>query len=392
MAGTMTRLLATYIEERVNLPPYNLISDQNDWLNCLERLRSEPRLAIDLEANSLYAYREQICLIQITIPGQDYIVDPLADIDVEGLGFIIEDASVEKVFHAAEYDLILMKRQHGWECQNLFDTMWAARILGLPRCGLANLLSEFYQVDQNKKHQKANWCRRPLGEKMLTYAQLDTHLLLQLRDDLTKRLRQNRCLAEAQEIFSEQCHIKLNDNSFDPNDFWNINGVRDLPPKKRAIVKALFIYRDQQAKKLDRPPFKVFGNRTILELAEAAPRYIEELTHIHGMSKGQIRRYGRSILEIIEQARNDRPPRRRKSGKRPPDEVYCRYETLHNWRKQKAKRRGVESDVILSRDTLWNLAWSNPQTPSDLRETNGLGPWRLKEYGQEILSLLDSNQ
>ena len=374
----------------MRLPPYKLVTTQKEWLECLKALQQEPRLAIDLEANSLFAYREQVCLIQISIPGQDYIVDPTAALELGGLGDLFGNPDIEKVFHAAEYDLILVKRQYDWILKNLFDTMWAARILGYPRCGLANLLHDFFDVQQDKKHQKANWCRRPLTDSMLAYAQMDTHLLLRLRDEMAEELRDDNCLAEAQEIFAGQCHIHLNDNSFNPDDFWSINGTRDLSPQKQALVKALFIFRDSQARRLDRPPFKVFDNRTIIELAEAAPKYLEELSHIHGMSRGQVRRYGRPILQVIAQARHDRPPKRPpKTNKRPPDAVVNRYEKLHNWRKEKAKKRGVESDVIISRVALWSLAWANPQSAAELANTDKVGPWRQETYGAEILTLLD---
>jgi ribonuclease D len=376
----------------VNLPPFKLVTTQKQWLGCLGALRQEPRLAIDLEANSLFAYREQVCLIQISIPGQDYIVDPTANLDLSGLGELLADEKIEKVFHAAEYDLILVKRQYGWTLQNLFDTMWASRILGYPRYGLANLLQDSYGVEQNKKHQKANWCRRPINEQMLAYAQMDTHYLLRLRDQLDAELKDSDCLAEAHEIFADQCHIELSDNNFKPDGFWSINGIRDLSPKKRALVKGLYTFREQQARQLNRPPFKVFNNRTIIELAEAAPKYLEELSHVHGMSTGQIRRYGQSILEVLSHPSHDPAPKRPQPTIRPPDEVTVRYEKLHNWRKSKARDRGVESDVIMSRGALWTLAWANPQSLTELEGVDKIGPWRRETYGQEILALLNKSR
>ena len=138
----------------VKLPPHKLITTQSDWQLCLEKLHAEPRLAIDLEANSMYAYREEVCLIQITIPGQDYIIDPLGVRDVTGLGEIIQDPQVEKVFHAAEYDMILLKRQFDWQLHNLFDTMWAARILGYERYGLASMIETVYGIELDKNNKK----------------------------------------------------------------------------------------------------------------------------------------------------------------------------------------------------------------------------------------------
>jgi ribonuclease D len=158
----------------VKLPPYKFIQDQGSWQKCLSALQQESSLAIDLEANSLYAYQEQVCLVQITIPSQDFIIDPVARLELEPLGAVLQDPAVEKIFHAAEYDLMLLKREFGWEVTNLFDTMWAARILGYQRVGLANILEDRYDIRLNKKYQKANWCRRPLSPSQLTYAQMDT--------------------------------------------------------------------------------------------------------------------------------------------------------------------------------------------------------------------------
>ncbi len=268
--------------------------------------------------------------------------------------------------------------------------MWAARILGLPRCGLANLLFDFYGIYHNKKHQKADWCRRPLTQDKLTYAQVDTHYLLKLREDLNSRLEEQDVLQEAGEIFSDQTKVTLPDTSFDPESFWRINGVRDLSGKGRSIARALNIFRDQQAKRHDRPAFKVFHNRTLYELSQAAPNAVEELHGIHGMSRGQIRRYGDPIISVIAGARKDPFPKRQKpNAHRPPEAVANRYERLHKWRKQRAKARGVESDVIISRDALWTLAKNNPRSRIELDNLEVLGPWRFQTYSDEIISVLD---
>lgn len=373
----------------MKLPPFKLVTTVFEWQNTLARLQTEARLAIDLEANSLFAYRERVCLVQISITGQDYIIDPLTDLDLSGLGAIIGDPKVEKVFHAAEYDLVLLKRQYGWVCENLFDTMWAARILGYARYGLANLLESFYKVKLDKRHQKANWSKRPLPSNQLTYAQMDTHFLLSLRDKFAVELEATGHMEEAQEIFSEQCHVQVNSSKFDPNSFWSINGVHDLKPRQQAIVKALHIYRDQLACQQNRPPFKIYDDRTIIELAKTEPQHIEDLPGIHGMSKGQIRRYGRKILRVISEAqRGPAPQKPRTNSRRPPDVIANRYERLRNWRKKRAQARGVESDVILSRDILWDLAWQNPKTSDDLEAIRSLGPWRREKYGDEILRIL----
>ena len=200
-------------------------------------------------------------------------------------------------------------------------------------------------------------------------------------------------MAEAQESFLEQTKVRVPSTSFNADDFWNINGVKKLSGYQRAVAKALYSYRDQQAKKQDRPPFKIFQDRTLLEIAGAVPQSKQELSAVHGMSDGQVRRYGRSILRIIERAKKDpvpKPPE--KKNNRPPEEVRNRYEQLRNWRKITAQDRGVESDVILSRSVMWSIARANPKSTSELSQVDALGDWRLQVYGQDIIEAINDSR
>jgi ribonuclease D len=295
---------------------------------------------------------------------------------------------VEKVFHASEYDLILMRRDYDWHLNNLFDTMWAARILGYSQMGLAGLLESFFGVSTSKRFQKANWCKRPLSSAELAYAQTDTHYLLSLRDHLAAELKAAGLWEEAEEIFREQTRVRLPDKAFDPDGFWSINGTFDLSPEKQAALRGLYLFRDREAKRRDIPPFKILGERTLLELADKMPGGIGELDEIHGMSPKQQSRYGRAILDVLADARSAEAPKPPPRSPRPPDEILNRYDRLHRWRKTRAQARGVESDVIMPRDALWSIAQSNPRTLEALTDLDAMGPWRLATYGREILRLL----
>ena len=370
------------------LPPFRYVADANAWAACLRDLQAAPRLAIDLEANSMFAYRERVCLIQISTETTDYIIDPIQPIDLSGLGEIIADPAVEKVFHAAEYDLILMRRDYGWHLENLFDTMWAVRILGHSQMGLANLLEKFYGVRTSKRFQKANWCRRPLSTAELAYAQMDTHYLLPLRDRLAAELEVGGHAQEAAELFREQTNVRMPNNDFDPEGFWFMNGTFDLKPEQQAALKELYLFREREAKRRNIPHFKIIGDRTLLETVTKMPARLGDMSDIHGMSERQVQRYGRTILELIAEARGSSPPQPPKRTPRPPDHVLNLYDRLHRWRKMRAQARGVESDVIISRDSLWAIAHANPQSMEELVALDTLGPWRLKTYGDDILQLI----
>lgn len=372
----------------MTLPPYVFVNTPQRWQQCLAALQQEPRLAIDLEANSMFAYRERVCLIQISIPGQDYIIDPEIGLDLQGLGVILANPAVEKIFHAVEYDLILLKGQYGWSAANIFDTMWAARILGYERYGLANILAELYGVQLNKQQQKSNWCKRPLSPAQLQYAQYDTHFLLRLRDDLATQLEACGRMAEARETFAEQTAVLPNHQPFDPESFHSISGANELNARQKGILRELHIFRNQEAQRRDQPLFKVFGDRTLLEIAQGEPATLEELGNIYGMSARQLGRYGATLLRLVQQGKTApraAPPHR---PRRLPEAVYERYEQLHLWRKDRARKRGVESDVIISRDALWALARENPQTAEALAAITELGEWRRQTYGGEILAVL----
>lgn len=370
------------------LGPFHYVANQSAWQDCLRELRVAPRLAIDLEANSMFAYQERACLIQVSTADFDYIIDPTRRIDLAGLGEIIADPAVEKVFHAAEYDLILMRRDYGWQLNNLFDTMWAVRILGYAQMGLASLLEKFFNVTTSKRFQKANWCKRPLSPAELSYAQKDTHYLLSLRDILMAEIEAGGHAAEAAEIFREQSRVRLPNNGFDPDGFWNINGAFDLSPDQQTALQALYLYRNREAKRRNIPHFKVVSDRTLLELAAGMPSRMAELNDIHGMSDGQQQRYGAAILDLIAGAREAERPQPPKRSPRPPDSVLNRYDRLHRWRKTRAQARGVESDVIAGRESLWAIAQANPRSMNELEALDVLGPWRLATYGDEILNAL----
>ncbi len=369
----------------MSLPPYEWIDTAPAWSACLDVLRQSPRIAVDLEANSLYAYRERVCLIQISVPGHDYIVDPLAGFDFGELGALLADEHIEKVFHSSDYDFMLLKSEFDWEVRNLFDTMWAGRILGETKMGLASFLNTHFGVTVSKRHQKANWGQRPLPENRLEYAQMDTHYLLELRDLLAARLNEAGLMAEALEIFRNACHVVLPDRSFDPEGFWSLRGARDLPPAGLAILREVYAYREQKAKSRDLPVFKVMMNECLVALAREAPTDLRALKSVKGLSSRLAEQEGGRILSIIRRARQASPPRRPVRKRRHAPGVADRYKCLMEWRKGQAQERGVESDVIMTRNTMWEIAEKNPSCLEDLHTVSSLGPHRRELYGSIII-------
>lgn len=363
------------------------VKTESAWLDCLDLLKKESRLAIDLEANSMYAYRERICLVQISTASHDFIIDPL-EVSLEGLGEILISPDVEKVFHAVQYDAILFKSMRGWTLNNTFDTMWSARMLGYERIGLGNLLERHFGVVVDKKYQKTDWCKRPLTPDQLHYAQNDTHYLLELRDILHGELAALDLLEEAQDTFAQFYNVDLPDRTFHKDSFWKVNGVQKLPKNALAVFRELYIYREKQAKRKDRPPFKIMGNKTLMALAERKPSSKNQLHAVTGMSPKIVQRYGNDVLRIIADTKNHPIPQRPPRPPRPSHAYATRYDKVRKWRQKQADKRSVESDVIISKDAIREIATKNPTTLGDIDNIEALSPYRRKKYAKSILHAL----
>lgn len=369
-----------------------LIQRPDQLSRLVEILQESRRIAVDTESNSLYAYQEQVCLLQFSTEEADYLLDPLAFEDLNPLAPLFNDPNIEKIFHAAEYDLICLKRDFGLEFANLFDTMVAARIGGRKAVGLGSLLSEEFGVRQNKRHQRANWGQRPLPDDLLNYARMDTHYLIPLRDILYKELKDHNLLELAKEDFNRLCEIETNGGKNNPEnvrnpDPWRISGAHDLNPRQAAVLWELCVYRERTAREINRPLFKVINDQTLLSIAQAQPMNKKELSKLRGMSARQVNRHGDHLLRAVQRglkADSIYPPR----SPRPKPFFTERLEALRGWRKKTARKMGVESDVVLPRDLMLSLAEEGPQDLEALAEVLNDVPWRLEHFGEQILATL----
>lgn len=369
------------------LPDPIYITDRDAFNPMVDSLLQVEKLAVDTEANSLYAYQERVCLIQLSTPDLDYIVDPLTLDDLDPLGEIFNDPAVEKIFHASEFDLLILHADLGFQFQNLFDTMLAARILGWKKLGLDSLLEDIAGVQTNKKYQRADWGQRPLPKEMLRYAQKDTHYLIQIRDALAEQLRQSGRWPIAQEDFARACRVHTRPQKEKLPPCWQIHGSQDLSPRKAAILEKLCQYRDRVARKEDQPLFKILGNKTLLALADAAPRTQQDFESLALLSQPQVQRHKHGLWQAIQAGWNATPllpPER----ERPDDDYLNRLHHLKAWRKGKARQVGVNSAVILPRYLLAAVADQNPSTKEELEEILAEVPLRFAHYGDEILAAL----
>lgn len=350
-------------------------------------LKNQPSIAVDTESNSLHSYQERVCLIQISTPDADYLIDPFPIQDMSELGEVFADPSIQKVFHAGDYDLATLKRDFGFEFVNIFDTMLAATALAEPAIGLAALLEKYYDLHLVKKFQRANWGKRPLDPEMLTYAQGDSRYLLRLRDLLVDKLRAVGRLKNVLEDSAALARITppMKDHE---EDLWKVKGSQDLNPTALSLLKELNHLRETIAEQRDVPTFKVFSNKVLIEIASTQPHYLEELSLLPSLSPSLIRRYGKQLMQVVIAWRENPVAVKPRKNHRLSDRELKLREKLSDWRKEVGEKEGLPSNAVLSRDLVELLAHHGPQSDEELAHIMRDYPNHHKQYGQEILDLL----
>jgi len=367
------------------LPPPVWIATPDALKKMAIELSTQSCLAVDTESNSLHAFREQLCLIQFSTPRTDYLVDPIALEDLAPLHPVFANPRIEMVFHAAEYDLTCLKRDFGITIAKLFDTMQAARILGYERVGLDSILEEILGIKLDKKYQKADWGERPLSREMLNYARLDTHHLLDLRDCLQTELQNRGRWELAQEEFVRLAHGNGNEKAEIPS-WQRVKGAQKFSDRQLTILQELCVWREKQAKHMNRPAFKVIDNKRLIAIAQTLPETQDDLSAL-GLTTRQKHIYGNEILIAVGLGKRT-PLVSRPRTLRPNQAFLNRLNILSEWRKTTGLKTGVESDIILPKNWMHLIAEKNPKNMKELAVLMPHSPWRLKHFGGEILKVL----
>jgi len=362
----------------------------------LESLITASRLAIDIEADSLYHYYEKVCLIQISTDRETYILDPLEIQEVAELAPLMANPSVEKVFHAASYDVYCLRRDYGFAFANIFDTHIAAQLLGYEFLGLSALMEQILGIYHSKRRQRDDWSHRPLDPEQLEYAAMDTHHLLRLRDALEAELREKARLEWAQEEFEIAASAERPEKEFDTEGFRRIKGSRDLSLQDQVVLRALYLVRDKMARIMDVPPFKVLNNSVLLELVRHPPASPREMFNRPGISYRVARRFTADILRTIGDARRLDPSfmetPARNNWKPPSRAAKLRLEALKLWRQERARQLNLHVGVVFPANVLENLSVAPPATVEELANLPGMRQWRVREFGEEIIEVLQKEQ
>lgn len=280
-----------------------VIETASQFADFVRDLSNAPQIAIDTESNSFYAYFERICLIQVSTAERDYILDPLSLTDLELLGEVLEDPAIVKIFHAASNDVLGLKRDFHFQVKNLFDTAIACKLLGYKQLGLARILEQHFGVVLDKKWQRCDWGKRPLTEEQLAYASLDTHFLIPLCHSLTDDLIARDLLEPAREAFTKTAEQELQERTSHPQAYLQVRGAQTLDSEGKKVLKALYLYRDREAKRRDRAPFRIITDETLLRLAQSRPQTVDDFSKVKGMPRSyQAGRAAVGLLGLIRKA------------------------------------------------------------------------------------------
>jgi ribonuclease D len=269
----------------------------------------------------------------------------------------------------------------------------AAKYLGIIRCGLDNMVKEFFKLEMNKKFQKADWGRRPLTKEMLDYASSDTLHLKKLRDLLSAELERKGRLEEVTGQFAQICKIEPQPMRFDESGFLTLKGARQLNGRGLAVLRELYLAREVTAIKRNSPPFKIISEDLMLRLSVAPREGLHNLSIFKGVSGYVLANHGTWIREAIQKglkAPEYQVPRREISREKRAyfESIKTRFKSLKLWRKETAVRRNMLPEAIMGNDVLERVAFSQPKTLEDLQGVRGLGAEKVSLYGAELLEFI----
>ena len=348
----------------------------------IQHIDRADRVALDTEADSLHNYFEKVCLVQLSLGGEHYVVDPLAGLDLGG--FLEALAEKPLIVHGGDYDLRMMRVSLGFRPRrDVFDTMIAAQLLGLEQIGLAALIERCFNIALGKEGQKSDWSRRPLSEKQLRYAVNDTRFLEPLADRLRGELGERGRVDWHRESCRAMVESSGRDHARDPEEAWRIKGAGRLTRRQLAYLRELWYWRDQHARSANLPPFKVFGNQQILELLQWAESH-------PGMPLHQGPKLPRNIvgsrLGTLEEAitraagmdQTQWPEVKRRDRDTAPNDCIEQINALRAECARVAKELGIAASTLAPRAALEAMGRSRPRSLDEIMKNGRLLRWQAE--------------
>lgn len=373
-------------------PDYELIETRSRLAVFVDEAQAIDTLCVDLEADSMFHYREKVCLLQMAANGRTVVVDPLKLQDLSILNPLFEDARIRKIFHGADYDVRSLYRDFGITINNLFDTQLASMYLGHTETSLEAVVAQRFGVELDKKYQKKDWSRRPLPPEMVAYAAMDVLYLEPLADALIGELAAKDRLAWVQEACRLLSQVRPQENH--QHLFLKFRGAGRLIPQQLAALEELLQLRDTVARQKDRPLFKIMSNAALLKIAMTLPTDLKRLKATQTLSGKQLDMYGHAIMAALEKALAmpvDQLPRYpRQRAPRLSPRIPRRVKAIRAWRDETAARMNIDPALLLNKSLIRDIAVNKPRTLADLQSIPQIHQWQVDAFGEAIIAILNS--
>ncbi|GMR14206.1 MAG: ribonuclease D [Gemmatimonadota bacterium] len=372
-----------------------LVADDEAGLALAEELRAELRIAIDLEAAGFHRYSDEVRLVQLSSPDRTYVIDPMA-FDLSGvLRPALENPEVQVLIHGGDYDVRLLDRDLDIHPTNLFDTQVAASLTGEPSVGLAALLEKYCSVSLSKKHQRADWAKRPLPDELIEYAAADTRYLHALADVLEANLEEMGRTSWAEEEFAALETVRWSDDP-ETDPVAKVKGARSLPPRKLQALREALAWRDEIAQRRDRAPFRVVGDPALMTIVAEDPSSVAELGNVKGLNPRLVEQQGGRLLARLRTVRGlpedqippyPRPKERGPSRPTPEEEQWA--SKIKKVRVTRAEELGIDRGLLLPNAVIYDLARRAPVDAAGLNVTEGLRNWQIEAVGDAVLAVMN---
>ena len=361
-----------------------MVNDKKSFELAKIHLASSKEISIDTESSGFFTYYSKICLIQISGSGQNFIFDPLAQIDLKSLDVIFQNPKVLKIFHSAIDDIKALKRDFGFTFINIADTMYSSKLLGLEHNSLNYLVEHYHQVHLSKTEQKSNWEKRPLERQQLQYAALDTAYLESIWNSMKIELEKKNLLDEAisefQKISEEPIPLKETVNEI---QWYKFPEIDKFTSHERRTIADILTFRDEKAKRVNKAPFRVLNNENILKL-------IRKELNQEGLIALLGKKDGAELYTIIETPTG--PPLEKSEIPKTDFEVKAEeeegFKNLRKWRERIMKKRNIDHTMLPSNKQILQIIRNKVSSIEDLEKLNLMSKWKLGNYGQSILLAL----
>ena len=362
----------------------------------VDSISRAPRVAVDIESNGFFRYHERVCLVQLAAYETAFLVDPLAIEDIQPLGDLLGDQSVEKVFHGADYDLRSLDRDWGFRVNNLFDTGIAAAFVGSTRLGLQSVVQERLGIElaKPKELQRSDWTMRPLSPEALGYAADDVLYLSRVREALALQLKELSRLEWAEEEFSRLENVKHTPADRE-SAFLSVKGSQGLDGRGLAILRSLFQFREREASRLDRSRFRVMPDSALVQVASEPTA---DLSTVKGLGQFGRSPASKGLRAAIDQGlvapHVTRPKPIRNEGALDPEErerVMLHLRVLKTWRGQLGRELQMDPSLLWPTVSLERLARWLDDLDSEFVSPE-VRSWQRREFGaalREILATLN---